>query len=124
MPESPPVTRAIKAVKPAVHKDFEKLLASPSIDAVFIATPPFEHPRMFDAAIQKKHVYCEKPAGVDMQGIERVVAGGKRADPKKDTAFGFQQRSGPAYLEAHRRLEEGLIGVLMTFTKAESDRGR
>ena len=106
-------TAAIKAVKPAVYKDFEKLLASPSIDAVFIATPPFEHPRMFEAAIQaKKHVYCEKPAGVDLQGIERVIAAGKRADPKKDIAFGFQQRYGPVYLEAHRRLKEGLIGDL------------
>src|SRR5258707_15631859 len=40
----------IKVTKPAVYKDFEKLLASPDIDAVIIATPPFEHPRMLEAA--------------------------------------------------------------------------
>ena len=67
-------------MKPVVYKDFEKLLASPSIDAVFIATPPFEHPRMFEAAIQaKKHIYCEKPAGVDLDGVKRVIAAGKNA---------------------------------------------
>ena len=56
--------QTIKVENPTVYKDFEKLLASPDIDAVVIATPPFEHPRMLEAAVQaKKHVYCEKPAG-------------------------------------------------------------
>ena len=106
-------TATIKAVKPVVYKDFEKLLASPSIDAVFIATPPFEHPRMFEAAVQaKKHIYCEKPAGVDLEGVQRVIAAGKTADPKKNIAFGFQQRYGPVYLEAYRRLKDGSIGDL------------
>jgi len=52
-------TQKIKATGPKVYKDFEKLLASPDIDAVVIATPPFEHPRMLEAAVQAgKHIYC------------------------------------------------------------------
>ena len=106
-------TATIKAVKPTIYKDFEKLLASPDIDAVFIATPPFEHPRMFEAAVQaRKHIYCEKPAGVDVEGVRRVMDAGRKADPKKDIAFGFQQRYGPAYLEAYHRLQGGQIGEL------------
>src|SRR6202050_3952335 len=55
-------TQKIKIEKPAVYKDYEKLLAPNDLDAVIIATPPFEHPRMLAAAIEsRKHVYCEKP---------------------------------------------------------------
>ena len=103
----------IKAPGAKLYKDFEKLLASPDIDAVLIATPPFEHPRMLEAAVEsRKHIYCEKPAGVDLAGIKRVIAAGQKADPKKNLSFGFQQRYGPVYLEAYKRLKEGQIGTL------------
>jgi predicted dehydrogenase len=106
--------QTIKVENPTVYKDFEKLLASPDIDAVIIATPPFEHPRMLEAAVQaKKHVYCEKPAGVDLAGVQRVIATGKKCDPKKNLSFGFQQRYGPVYLEAYKRLQSGDIGQLV-----------
>jgi myo-inositol 2-dehydrogenase/D-chiro-inositol 1-dehydrogenase len=105
-------TQKIKAQKPAVYKDFEKLLASP-VDAVVIATPPFEHPRMLAAAVDaKKHVYCEKPMGVDLEGCKTVIAAGGRCDPSKNISVGFQQRYGPVYLEAYKRLQEGQIGKL------------
>ena len=99
--------------KPNVFKDFEKLLAAPGIDAVLIATPPFEHPRHLEAAVQaKKHIYCEKPMGVDIEGCKRVIAAGRRADPAKCLSVGFQQRYGPVYLEACRRIREGQIGAI------------
>ncbi len=102
----------IKVDKPAVYKDFEKLLAS-DVDAVIIATPPFEHPRMLEAAIQaRKHVYCEKPMGVDLAGAKRIIAAARQADPKKCVSVGFQQHYGPVYLEAYKRIQEGQIGTL------------
>lgn len=105
--------QTIKVENPTIYRDFEKLLASPDIDAVVIATPPFEHPRMLEAAVQaKKHVYCEKPAGVNIEGVRRVIAAGKKCDPKKNLSFGFQQRYGPVYLEAFKRLQAGDIGQL------------
>lgn len=105
--------QTIKVENPTVYKDFEKLLASPDIDAVVIATPPFEHPRMLEAAVQaKKHIYCEKPAGVNIEGVRRVIAAGKKCDPKKNLSFGFQQRYGPVYLEAYKRFKSGDIGTL------------
>ncbi len=102
----------IKADRPAVYKDYEKLLAS-GVDAVLIATPPFEHPRMLEAAVQaRKHIYCEKPMGVDVEGCRRVIAASRKADPNKCISVGFQQRYGPVYLEAFRRIREGQIGEL------------
>ncbi len=99
---------------PATFTDFERLLASP-VDAVIIATPPFEHPRMLEAAVEaKKHIYCEKPMGVDAAGCQRVIRAARKADPTKNIAVGFQQRYGPVYLEAYKRLKDGDIGDLAT----------
>lgn len=98
--------------KPSVYKDYEKLLAS-NLDAVIIATPPFEHPRMLAAAIEaRKHVYCEKPMGVNLAGVKQVIAAARKADPKKCVSVGFQQRYGPVYLEAYKRIQQGQIGAL------------
>ena len=100
--------------KPAVYKDFTKLLAASDIDAVIIATPPFEHPRMLEAAIDaKKHVYCEKPMGVDVKGVEQVIKAARKADPRKCVSVGFQQRYGPVYLEAFKRMKQGDIGEVV-----------
>ncbi|MBI3278240.1 MAG: Gfo/Idh/MocA family oxidoreductase [Acidobacteria bacterium] len=102
----------IRVDNPAVYKDYEKLLAS-DVDAVLIATPPFEHPRHLEAAVQaRKHIYCEKPMGVNVEGCKRVIAAGRKADPKKCLSVGFQQRYGPVYLEGYKRLKEGAIGPL------------
>ncbi len=106
---------ALKLDQVDTYKDFEKLLANASLDAVIIATPPFEHPRMLEAAVDaKKHVYCEKPAGVDLEGCRRVMKAGKKAEPRKVLSFGYQQRYGPVYLEGYKRLQEGTIGTLST----------
>jgi myo-inositol 2-dehydrogenase/D-chiro-inositol 1-dehydrogenase len=103
----------LKLQNPKTYKDFEKLLAAPDIDAVIIATPPFEHPRMLSAAVDaRKHIYCEKPMGVDLAGVKEVIAAGRRHDPKKNLFVGFQQRYGPEYLEAYKRLTAGAIGEL------------
>jgi len=97
------------------YNEFEKLLANASIDAVIIGTPPFEHPRMLEAAVEaKKHIYCEKPAGVDYEGCKRVMKAGRKQDPKKVLSFGYQQRYGPVYLEAYKRFQAGEIGALST----------
>ncbi len=107
-------TQKIKIQKPAVYKDYEKLLSAPDLDVVLIATPPFEHPRMLSAAIEsRKHVYCEKPMGVDLQGVKTIIAAARKADPKKNVSVGFQQRYGPVYLEAYKRIREGQIGELV-----------
>lgn len=106
-------TQKLQLEKPALFKDFEKVLTAPGVDAVIIATPPFEHPRMLEAAVEaRKHVFCEKPAGVDLEGCRRVIRAGRRANANLCISFGFQQRYGPVYLEAYKRIQEGQIGEL------------
>jgi myo-inositol 2-dehydrogenase/D-chiro-inositol 1-dehydrogenase len=103
-------TAKLKLSNPATYTDWEKFLAAP-MDAVIIATPPFEHPRMLEAAVEaKKHIYCEKPMGVDVEGCKRVIAAGRKNDPRKCISVGFQQRYGGVYVEAFNRLKAGQIG--------------
>jgi predicted dehydrogenase len=95
-----------------VFKDYKDLLAS-DVDAVIIATPVFLHPEMLEAAIKAgKHVYMEKPAGLDVAGCKRVMRAADGADRKLNISFGFQQRYGPVYLKAKQMLDSGTIGKI------------
>jgi myo-inositol 2-dehydrogenase / D-chiro-inositol 1-dehydrogenase len=102
----------LKLSNPTTYTDYQKMLAS-NVDAVIIATPPFEHPQMLEDAVQAgKHIYCEKPMGVDVAGCMKVIAAGRKAKKNQVISVGFQQRYGDVYLEAYKRLKEGQIGDL------------
>lgn len=104
-------TRIPGAAEAAVHRDYQKLLADSNVDAVLIATPVFLHPEHFEAAIQaRKHIYCEKPAGADVAGCQRILKAWERRDPAKRIQFGFQQRFSSQYLKARSYLTSGRIG--------------
>ncbi|MFN7923076.1 MAG: Gfo/Idh/MocA family oxidoreductase [Bryobacteraceae bacterium] len=106
-------TRVPGADKAAVHRDYQKLLADPDVDAVLIATPVFLHPEHFEAAVSaRKHVYCEKPAGADVAGCKRILKAWERRDPAKRIQFGFQQRFSSQYLKARGYLASGKIGEM------------
>ena len=95
-------------------KNYQDLLARTDLDAVLIATPVFLHPEHFEAAVEaRKHIYCEKPAGADVAGVNRLVRAAKRADASKVIQFGFQQRFSPEYLAALDILRSGQLGELL-----------
>lgn len=78
--------------KPETFTDYRKLLARKDIDAVFIASPCDLHVEMAIAAIEAgKHVYCEKPAGIDAASIGRLVKAARAA--KTVFQIGQQMRS-------------------------------
>ena len=91
---------------------FQDLLAS-DVDAVLIATPAFLHPEHFEAAVKsRKHIFLEKPAGVDAQGCRRVLAAAKKADPTKRISMDFQQRYGKDYRRAYEVVKSGELGAI------------
>ena len=68
-----------------MFKSHKELLAS-DVDAVYIATPPYLHPEHFEAAVAaRKHIFMEKPAGVDVAGCQRVLEARKK--PIRPSAF-------------------------------------
>jgi myo-inositol 2-dehydrogenase / D-chiro-inositol 1-dehydrogenase len=92
------------------YKDYHELLAS-DVDAVLIATPAFLHPEHFEAAVKaRKHIFCEKPAGVDAAGVKRFLAAARKADPAKRISMDFQQRYGKDYRKAHEVYASGELG--------------
>lgn len=94
------------------YKNFKDLLAS-DVDAVYIATPAYLHPEHFEAAVNaKKHIFMEKPAGVDAAGCHRVLRAARRADPTKRISLDFQQRYGKDYRKVHQVVSSGQLGAV------------
>ncbi len=53
---------------------FEQLAASKDVDLIQISTPPFFHVEHLEAAVASgKHVYCEKPVGVDVAQAKHAL---------------------------------------------------
>lgn len=94
------------------YKNYQDLLAS-DVDAVMIATPVYLHPEHFEAAVRSgKHIYMEKPAGLDVAGCKRVMKAADGANRKINITFGFQQRYGGVYVKAKQMLDSGAIGKI------------
>jgi predicted dehydrogenase len=91
-------------------KSHKELLAS-DVDAVYIATPPYLRPEHFEAAVAaRKHIFMEKPAGVDVAGVNRLLAAAKKADPTKRISVDYQQRYGKDYNAARAIVKSGQLG--------------
>ena len=62
---------------------YKKVMESDA-DHVLMATPPIFRPVHIEAAVEAgKHIFAEKPVGVDPEGCRRVIAAGKKAKEKK-----------------------------------------
>jgi len=91
----------------------EQILASREVDAVVIATPPYFHPQHLAAAVDAgKHVYCEKPVGVDVPGALHAIEVGKKAEGRVSLDVGFQIRNAPPFVELVRRIHAGALGEI------------
>ena len=92
--------------------DAYKKVIDSGIDMVILTTPPGFRPMMFEYAIEKgKHVFFEKPVGVDPTGIRKVIEVGKKAKEKGlAVVAGTQRRHQRRYNEVISRIHDGAIG--------------
>ena len=110
-------TLGVPAVDPKLTfhgwEAYKAMAASPHIDAVQISTPPFFHVEHMDIlSAGGKHVYCEKPVGVDIPQTRRALQIAKRIDGKVSASVGFQIRSAPPFGEIVQRIHAGQIGKI------------
>ena len=87
--------------EPARHGDLADFLATPGLEAVYVATPNHLHRPIVEAAARAgKHVLCEKPMATSLADAEAMVAVCRENGVRYATAFDqrFQAR--------HRRLRE------------------
>src|SRR5262249_38731241 len=91
----------------------ERMMESREVDAVVVATPPYFHPQHLAAAVAAgKHVYCEKPVGVDVPGAMLAIESGKKAEGRLSLDVGFQIRNAPPFVELVRRIHAGALGEI------------
>lgn len=91
---------------------YKKVCEDPEIDLVLIATPSVFHAPHTKYAVEcGKHVFCEKPAGIDPVGCRTMLAAIKQARDKNLVIMtGTQRHHNRDYNECYRRIREGEIG--------------
>ena len=92
---------------------FEQLAASKEIDLIQISTPPFFHVEHLETAVASgKHVYCEKPVGIDIRQAKHALEIGKRIQSSQSVDVGFQCRSAPPLAAVAERIHAGALGKI------------
>ena len=92
---------------------FEQLAASPDVDLIQISTPPFFHVQHLETAVASgKHVYCEKPVGVDIHQANHALEIAKRVKPTQSVDVGFQCRQAPPIAALAERIQAGALGKM------------
>jgi myo-inositol 2-dehydrogenase/D-chiro-inositol 1-dehydrogenase len=89
----------------------EELLSDREIEAVLICTTPESHSRiMIEAASAGKHIFCEKPLGLDPAEAEKALAQVKAAGVRLQVGFNRRFDASFRRLKEHVRL--GKLGTL------------
>jgi myo-inositol 2-dehydrogenase / D-chiro-inositol 1-dehydrogenase len=95
------------------HTAYQELASCKDVDAIQISTPPYFHVQHLEAVLAAgKHVYCEKPMGVDVVQAKRALEIGKRAEGRVSLEVGFQIRCAPPFVELVRRIHDGALGKI------------
>lgn len=96
---------------PYAYGSYEELLASDSVDAVYVALPSALHTEWTVKALGAgKHVLCEKPFALDPEDAARCFDAAEAAGLL--CAEGFMYRHHPGTALARRLLADGAIGEL------------
>jgi len=96
-------------------KHYKEILNRKDIDAVIVATPDHWHKQIsVDALNAGKHVYCEKPVGIDVKQAQHALEIGKKVKPMQSVAVGFQCRNAPPLAAVAERIRSGALGKIVT----------
>jgi predicted dehydrogenase len=101
------------------YDEYDKLLSSGTIDAVYLATPNWDHVdlavRTLDAGI---HLLLEKPMATSVEDCERIIAASERSGAKLMVAYRMHHE--PAMLKAFETARSGKLGHLRYFNSSFS----
>lgn len=98
---------------PIIYTDYDDLIQSKEIDAVYIALPNSLHREWIEKALDAgKHVLCEKPIVMEEREITAIF---NRANEQKVHVMeAFMYRFHPQIHEMKKMLDEGVIGEVLT----------
>lgn len=96
----------------AYYADYREMLAIDDIQAVVICSENANHAKHTIAAAQaKKHVICEKPLGIAVDEMERMIAACEENGVQLFTAFPCRYLA--AVVNAKKAVERGDIGTIL-----------
>lgn len=94
-----------------ITTDYRELLERKDIDAVAILSPDYLHEEHAIRALQAgKHVYCEKPLAITVEGCDRIIEESKKSG--KHLMVGFNMRYMSMYQTMKEIIDSGVIGDL------------
>jgi len=98
-----------------VGVDAYKKIVATDVDIILECTPPYSRPKHIEAAVEaKKHIFTEKPAGVDPVGIRRFMAAAKKhKEMGLSLVAGTQRRHERPYIETVKKIQDGAIGEII-----------
>lgn len=104
------------------YTSYDAAFEDPDVSAVVISTTVASHPDVISrAARAKKHIFCEKPLGLDVKQVRNCL----KIVQENELRFmtGFQRRWDPCYVDARRRLDAGEIGdaILLKCTSGDPE---
>lgn len=103
-----------------VTKDYREILQDQQVDAVVVCLPNLLHiPFAIEALKSGKHVYLEKPMGIQWQEcltLQKEIA----QYPSLILAMGFNRRFDPLFQEARKYITEGILGNIIHIKSTRS----
>ena len=94
---------------PKAHSSVDSLLADPDVDAVYISTTNEWHePHTIAAAAAGKHILCEKPLALSLDGARRMVAAARAAGVELGT--NHHLRNAVAHRKMRQLIQDGAVG--------------
>lgn len=94
-----------------IFADGDSLIEAHCCDAVLVATPHYEHPRLVIKALENgMHAMCEKPAGVYTKQVREMNEAAERSD--KVFAMMFNQRTNHVYRKMKEIVDSGKYGKI------------
>jgi predicted dehydrogenase len=95
----------------ALVADYRALLDRKDIDAIAVCTPDWLHEEQAVAALAAgKHVFCEKPLAITIEGCDRILAAQRRSGRK--LMIGFNMRYMPIFRTMKEIIDSGAIGEI------------
>ena len=94
------------------YKNYHDLLKT-DIDSVFVCIPNKFTPEIVISALNnKKHVFCEKPPGRNLNDIKNIIKA-EQENKEFKLKFGFNHRYHSATTEAKSIVENGRLGKIL-----------
>jgi len=121
-PKTERAERLAKAYGGRVVGDYKAILADPSIDAISdCSTNEMHHVITTQALESGKHVLCEKPMAVTLDGAREMLDAARKSG--KILMLAHNQRLAPAHRKAREIIQSGELGRVITFATTFGHKG-